>query len=248
MNLLTRLTPAEVLFLRKYTSSSLKDLIKYTSLHLMVRGALHMKTETRLDRRGNARKYHYVIPGPMFDTYPAKPHEQELLYILKDERYARGILLRFFIRLLFKKVDTGRAYMRYVIRSADMRHYARRTLGLYFYTRQGREQQRELINEFKQAENDFSAALKNDRTRAAEMLSAFGGNAWLLHDVPSDLLERLNKGLTDEEAYQATLADNDWYDDYLFNDFFDSYDHSFDSAGSDWGDGGSDGDGDGGDW
>lgn len=252
MQYLTQLTPAEISFVSQHNDVSLKDVAKMTFFHLVIRGALQIRTETRVDRRkGRDRIFEYVAPGPNYTNYPAKPHELLFLELFNDERRKGGLLLRYFIRLVYEKAIATDRLARKVAQSRDMIPYLAyprlaRWLGLFFkLSRHGELRKAEMINELESVKESFVNALKEERSRAMEIAIAIGGNLLFIHPFDSELGTLFDQEMIaamNQRTFTDDVVEAAWWHDWGnggFDSFSDSFDSGYSSAESSWDSGGS---------
>ena len=252
MQHLTQLTPAEVFLITQDNEVSLKELTKMSFFHLIIRGVLRIRTETRIDkRRGQTRVFEYVTLGPNYTTYPAKPHELLFLDCFSDEKRKNGLLLRYFIRLVYGKTTTLEYFMRKVAQSRDMVPYLAfprlvRWWWLFFkLSAHGKLRKTEITNELVNVKERFVNALIDERSKAMEIAISLGGNLLFIHPFDSELGTLFDQEMTaamNRRTFRDDVIEAAWWTDWgsgNYGSFSDAFDFSDSSAESSWDNNGS---------
>jgi len=232
MSYLTTLTPAENLLLRDGHMVSLRLMLKGTLMDLLMRGVLaYQESEARPSRLERPRRYKYIVPGKLFDTYLALPHENVFLgpYRNGSVRYQ----LRNLVSIALERTEGRRKYCRSVRLSPRLAPLYTPVLTNVLATGlkngQGRFARKDLVAEIELMETAILAALVDDRQGAIRMINDLGGNVLLLKRLPDNLLGDLNDDLFADRKQRERGSSGcgggtgcgGWHHD-SFNDGFDS--------------------------
>jgi len=203
MKYLSQLSPAECLLVLNGSDISIKELLKYTFLDLVLKRVLKVvEVEKPISSREGTRIYKYIKRGKAFNSYYPMEHEQAFLATFKKERDSE-ILMRHFVRIFFRMTGTESHYKSTLykypgIRSYFPQNWLQRVTGVSAGTPERLETAKKINAEIKELEQSLPNLLKNDRFKAAEILEKIKGNVFLLKNTETSLHEQVEKELTYE--------------------------------------------------
>ncbi|MBL0742748.1 hypothetical protein [Chryseolinea lacunae] len=234
MKLLSTLTPAETLLLRKGDTVTLNEMLKFTLMDLLLKQVLEMKDVTRQAHpKEPVQKYKYVSTGAQFATYKARVHERVFLSPFKSGKKNSdlSILFRNLVKVGYENAKSRGWYVTDLFSTATLgaafeRSFWQRFSGKFSYTRQGLQWQTEVENEIATLESDLPQKMKKDRANTLEMLKGIGGNIFLLSGIDVELARTIERALQEhmvETAPPFVAGGGCWSD-------FSTYDSQFDSS------------------
>jgi hypothetical protein len=206
--LLSKLTPAETLLIRDGDEVSVKELLKYTFMDLLVKQVLMTEdVERQLNMRDPVRIYKYVSPGKNFSQYTSLPHELPFLLPFRRNSDNR-LLFKNCVQVGYENVESKRALHK-AIRLLPSLHNAfsasllEKVFGEFSYTDRGLELKRQVEEEIKQLERELTVLMVNDREKAMEKLKPIGGNVFLLHALNFTVLREIDEAFSKELTRQG---------------------------------------------
>ena len=203
MKYLSQLSPAETLLVINGNDISLKELLKYTFLDLVLKKVLQVvEVEKPISSREGTRSYKYIKLGKNFKTYYPKEHEQVfLLPFAKSDN--KEILIRHFIKIGYGNIRNEGAYKNILYRYPGLKPYFKRNLFQRLFggsqsTSVRLEMSQKLRAEIKDLEINLPLFLISDRLKAAEIMERIKGNVFLLKDTETSLHSQIEKELAYE--------------------------------------------------
>lgn len=243
MEILSKITPAETLLIQKGGSASLKELLKFTMMDLLLKKVLDIETlEDELDEEGNPLKI--IKKGSEFDNYQALPHELPFAEPFQKSSDLE-VLFKDLIKIVYEKVRSKTSYVFKYLMESDVIYgcfksgFFNRTFGTISITADGKIVRKEINIALEDLEHHLPEMIKEKPDEAAIAIRKIGGNIFLIDDFDFELLKQF-----DEEVYKDLRRYNDFDDDFII--YFVLFDSVFDDFGNagDWdfgGDGGGDG-------
>jgi len=266
MRLLSILSPAETMLVID-SSCSLKDMMKFTFMDLLLKKVIEIKVEKKkvITRDKYAKKieaiksYNYVIKGKNFDKYTQKTHE--LIYLSPFNKSSSiKILFKHLIKMAYENARGASSFKKAVLKSKNINglvkvNFLQQIFGGISLTKEGTKTKQEILNYLKPIDESIADLLNDNKKKALELLLSLGGNIFLLKNLDFTLLKTIDRELLKEQksAYEESHDSGldwwyyfDFYDgaggfDSYFGDFdntIDSFNSDFDSAGSSSGDNG----------
>ena len=250
MQLLSKLSPAETMLLIESSSSSLKDLMKFTFMDLLLKKVIEIKEEKRRPnpRDKYVRKYTYIIKGKNLPKYSPKAHE--LIFIKSFIKSPSiKILFKHFIKMGYEEAKGVNSFKKSIISSNIMNQYAKqsffqRIFGGFTLSNDGQKVKSEVLAYLKPIDDNIGNIINRDKVKALDILVTLGGNIFLLNNLDFKLLKKIDSQLIKEQKliYSESYAYGDdwWYyfdfyeDSYMFDSYFDNFDHTVDSFDSDF--------------
>jgi hypothetical protein len=182
MNYFNSLTPAENLLVRDRSSASLKQMLEFTLMDLLLKGVL--KIEYNDTSNADAFKVPYITKGENFDTYASVSHEQ--IFLRPFATFAKtGIMLKNFIKLLFEISRGPRKYRMLVAESPRISHHFKSPdffhwFGVFPLNKKGRAARADIVFEQTKLTGKFAALWEADRKAALAIIEEVKGNIFLL--------------------------------------------------------------------
>jgi hypothetical protein len=239
MKNLKELTPAQTLILTTHGKASLKDLLKYTLLDLLMKKVLVAEEEG-----DEESKVHYLRRGENFLSYHAEAHEHPFLKLFEDDPdivLTRDQLIKSVVAAAISRAAYvhRRLAASTKLNQAFKQSFFDRLFGIVVLSDAGKSLAEKVAKELNELEELLPDLLANDHRRLREILTQLHGNVFLIPGFEPESLAAL------DEDFRKQLVGGDTYVDYFPFIYFDSYsssfDDSFDAAGSS-GEGGCGGD------
>lgn len=203
MKHLSQLSPAECLLILNGSRVSMKELLKYTFLDLVLRRVLQVvEVEKPISLREGSRTYKYIKLGINFKTYYPRDHEQVFLMpFQKSDQNA--ILIRHFIKLGYNNIHSETHYKSILYSYPNLKRYFSRTIFQRLFggsksTAIRLETARQIQLEIKELEQKLPFLLLNNNIEAAEIMERIKGNVFLLKDTETSLHEHVERELSYE--------------------------------------------------
>ena len=249
MEILNKLSPAQVHLIREGVDATLKDLLKYTLADLLLREILTLEErEDQTHPNSLPRDLTYVFPGENFRNYECQLHEMCFL----ESFYQSDDIEIMFKHLVVAAYQNARPKGEYVYRQlikgeALTGYFKTGVFNAVFarviLTEQGVAAKQQIESALQDIEQRLPALRKSSKAAASQMLRSIRGNVLFLADLDLDWLAEIDAELAQIIAQQKQREGPDEFPD-LFefaDDWFDAFDTAFDSAASSdsGGDGGS---------
>lgn len=255
MKLLSTLSPAETMLVID-SSCSLKDMMKYTFMDLLLKRVIEIKVEnTRVLARDKYAKkveviksYNYVIKGKNFDKY--NPKVNELIFLAPYQKSTSiKILFKHLVKMAYENAGSSKSFKSSVLNSKNLKDLLKVNLfqqifGGMSLTQEGTRTKNEILKYLKPIDENIHNLLNGDKKKALELLLSLGGNIFLLNNLDFSLLKKIDKQLLKEQksVYNESYDTGDdwWYyfdfydDNYAFDSYFDDFDSTIDSFDSDF--------------
>lgn len=255
MKLLSKLSPAETMLVIN-SSCSLKDMMKFTFMDLLLKRVIEIKVENKkvLTRDKYAKKitvlksYNYVIKGKNFNKY--NPKEHELIFLAPYQKSSSiKILFKHLIKVAYENARSSKVFKSKVLNSKNLKGLLRvnilqQIFGGMSLTPEGTKIKDEILKYLKPIDQNIHSLLNGDKKKALELLLSLGGNIFLLNNMDFSLLKKIDNQLLREQKSVYTesydTADDWWYyfdfydDAYAFDSYFDDFDSTIDSFDSDF--------------
>ncbi len=208
--LLTKLTAAESLLLRKGDEAPFKDLLKYTLMDLLLKQVLMIED---VQRQPSARdpivNYKYVKAGKNFYQHSTLSHELVFLSIFRKNP-GMSMLFRNCVQVGFENGRSQKAFQ-HLVRSSPSLHQAfyqsllQRLVGGFFYTEAGFQLRIALDNEVRELEGQLAKLLKENKDQGLEQLKSLGANILLIGGLaPTEFKEFEEAFFREQRQHQST--------------------------------------------
>jgi hypothetical protein len=233
MNLIiSKLSPAETLLLRDGDKVTVRELLKYTLMDLLLKQVLEIQyTERQAHARDPVRQTKYIATGKNFGTY--RPLRHEFPFMTGFVRKGDTMLFRNCVQVAYENTGT-KTDMHTRIRATPMMKEVfsnsifHRIFNLCSYTDEGLKLKTTVTNELSTIERDLSKLLANEKAKALELLKHIGGNIFLIRGVDFAILKEIDEAFSERSEFGGgggcgAGCGSTWID-------FDSHGHDFDSS------------------
>jgi hypothetical protein len=228
--ILSKLTPAETLLVRNGKEATLKDMLKYTLMDLLLKQVLIIEeVERQPSKRDLIRVYKYISVGKKFSAYKCMPHELVFLFAYRKNSSIR-ILFRNCVKIGYENAQSGKEFNKLIMSSRELKNaFSISLLKKMFsdgfsYTDKGTQFKIQLENEIQYLEQHLRKEIDNDKRRVIETLKQIGGNIFLLNGMEFSLLKEIDDELLKEfNRPEVSSGCGTWTT-------FETYDHDFDSS------------------
>lgn len=238
MDILATTSSVETHLVLETSRSSLKDLLRLTLLDLLLKRVLELRiVDIQHHPNDPVIKDYYVIAGANFNGYRYKAHERVLLQTFIRNSSSK-LLLRHLINKGLKTAKDEKTFIfRYIRKSPLLRKKFKGSIlySLFGVTRlneEGKELQEHLFTEIRGLEVELPKLLLQDPQKALETLLAIKGNLFLLRNVKTNILDKINPAFF-KEIKQTTHEKIDFGEQTYFWDLLTIYSrftHDFDRA------------------
>ncbi len=250
MKLLSKLSPAETLLIVENSSSSLKDLMKFTFMDLLLKRVLEIKIVHKKahPRDKYIREYNYVVAGKNIEKY--KPKEHELIYLspyLKNKEIS--LLFRHVIKMGYEQTNGLSRYKKTIASSENIKQhfgtsFFQKIFGGQSLTVLGKTTKRKIVEFLDSTDADIADIIIADKKKALGILIFLGGNIFLLKNLDFQLLKKIDGQIIQEQKTEYVEGTNyyddswiyfDFYEDsYMFDSFFEGFNDTIDSFDTDF--------------
>ncbi len=239
MEILTKLTPAEVCLIRNRNYASYKELLRLTMADLTLKRVIRKITVS-----GDNSETQYVSPGENFSVYQAKSHEAIFLSPFKKDQELE-IRLDHYIKLIVQKAQNKRVYIfARLLRATGFGTNVKQGLFNKLFctirlTDSGKQLRAELMKVFSILEKQLPELIQNDKESALVILDAIYGNVFLVNGLDHGLLTDIDKALESNlikrnKPNKPTKSSGGGFGcaGYFggYDDTGSSFDHAFDSV------------------
>lgn len=246
MELLSKLTPAETSLLLNGSQLSLKDLLKYTFIDLILKKVIRIiEVERQPHPRDRVRYYTYVAVAQNFETY--KPISHELIFLATFLKSVDlQIQFRHLIKIALQNADTKRIFINKIVSSPHLighfeSNFLNSLLGRICLSPRGTIAKNELMKEIGILEKKLPIALHGNKREVVAILNAINGNVFLINNLDLNLLKLIDQKFFKEfertdPSRQAGCYGGCWH---FHDSYSSSFDKSYDSADTSYSEGGS---------
>lgn len=246
MEILKKLSPAETYLIIEDNTVSLKNLLKYTLVDLILKKVLILKEEQfQPAEKDPIQTIVYIKAGENFKSHKAKAHEHIFLQTLSVNEELE-ITFRHFIGVVYENVASKRKYIYKAVRKNPITEtcisngFIGRLFGMKILTKKGHAVKKEIQRAISELEEGLPKLVANSSDQLESLLSEIGGNVLLLKSFDLSLLKEIDsqfnkhsqKGTSDIDGCSGCFVFFDFYMD-AFDTEFDGFDAS---SGSSWGD------------
>ena len=193
MEILSKLSPAEIKFILSKGASSFDTLLECTFCDLILKRVIQVKKhEKNSDTQDQILQSTYVVQGSEFENYISKPHEDVLLKPLKIDKYLK-IKFKHFVQLVFNEAHVNTDYMADLIQSDDLKpfykqSYVFRMFNKYPLNKAGKHLQSELKAHFDKIDSLINIDINHGRNEAIKTIVKLKGHVFLLKNLNYDQL------------------------------------------------------------
>ncbi len=243
MELLAKTSPSETHLLLKQNKAEFKDLLKFTFIDLVRKNVLEPIKVTK-GARGRTRTNTYVHIGSQFKHY--QPSKHEIIYLSPFQKSPSvQIHIKSFVKMSIENSGGLFAYRKAILSSSNLsslidNRLIPRIFNWVKLTPLGVSTKKEIANYLRKLEDEIPELLKNNQKEALKRLLAIQGNFYLLNNLDFELLNQIDSDLVIElnRQYQNSynsFSDIDYW--YALENYSNSFDNGYDSAGYDSGSG-----------
>jgi hypothetical protein len=198
MTYLSKYTPAETILILDNSGADIKELLKTTFIHLLLKEVLEITTITResSSSRRTIRTYKYIIKGKNFNTY--KPLEHELVFLSPYQKSSSiKILTQHLIRMGFQNAISESKYITVISQSNSIKRYFTKNIiqmifGGFTTNQEGINLKEKIKIEIALVENDLKEFIETDKDKAMQILNVIGGNVFLLKNIEVSHLKQID--------------------------------------------------------
>lgn len=200
---ISKLTPAETLLVRDGGQASMRELLKYTLMDLILKQVLKIEdVERQLNARDPVKVYRYVSTGETFRHYDCLRHELTFLAPFYENSDSR-MLFKNCVRIGYENARTKRVLHQKVrgtteLRDAFSTSFLQTIFGGYDYTQKGLALKTQVDEELLQLENELPKLLASDKEKALAKMKLIGGNIFLLKTIDLGLLKEFDEAFPKE--------------------------------------------------
>lgn len=266
MKLLSSLSPAETQLLLN-TSSSYKELMKFTFLDLLLKKVIEVKeikkTATTKDKYAKkvqiTKSEKCIVKGKNFDNYV--PKSFELGFLSPFQKSPKIVILfKHYIKMSYQNCGGGKGYKTLIMDNCKplnlfTMNILQQIFGGLSLTQEGKSAKDDIVAFLNQTDEIINDLLVNDQEKALDILLAIGGNIFLLKNLNFELIKQFDQSFIriqkakrkdffnddDNRIFYFDLFENAFYNS-LFIDEFEytmySFDSDFEDAGCSSGDSG----------
>ena len=216
MELLTKITPAETLFILK-PDSFLKDLMKYTMMDLLMQEKLTLINFDPHPVQGSQRfGYAGVMIGKNFQREEPKLHEMIFLFPFY-KRPQKRIVVKHLLQMALRAAESESHFKeRLLLDSAELKPLfeKKRLHGIFGGVQlspEGKKIQSQIVKQFNYYDQILPSLINEDRAMALETLPHIKGNILLLNSFKFDLIQIIGFEITrvKEEVEEGIPYSND---------------------------------------
>lgn len=225
MENLKKYAPAQVIAITSTDYPQLKKFIKFTTMDLLIRGILKIKT--------NDLDVMNICVGPEFKKHQPIPLEEPIISIFLEDDQIRLIMNRF-VKLTFENAKSIKPYLfERIIEQPGFSSFFnqgfwQRFLASIRLSEEGKELRRKLQAELDQLKVELPDMLKSNPEDVKKLIHEIGGNIFLVDGFDWNELKKLNFDLPTSER----AGDDMWLYMFMFTDFGSSFDTQVDDFSS----------------
>ena len=213
MELLTKLTPAETLFILR-PASLLRDFMKYTMMDLLLQEKLVLINFDPKPVQGASRLgYTGVMIGRNFQREEPKLHEMIFLFPFYKNPKKR-IVFRHLIQLAMNTAKSESNFKERLLLDDEhmkplfTKKFIHKIFGGVRLSEEGKKVQQEIIKQFNAYDIMLPPLIKTDQEKARETLRDIKGNILLLNAFKFDLIQVIGReiAMLEEELEEGFSA------------------------------------------
>jgi len=218
MKTISQLTPAENYLLTNQSLASLKELLKYTFIDLLLKKVLKFNKPSKYKTLSAIN----ICIGPKFSTYFPKKHELAFLEIFNKSRDL-NIMFSKLIKVSYQYAHSKQIFVfDHLFDSSNIsKSLLTSTFHRLFFniqlTKDGLQLEAKIRQELKELEKSFPKLIRNNPREGKAILNKIKGNVFLLKNVDFELLKEIEPSL---KKPPKDIEEKDT--DCFF--YFDSYD------------------------
>ncbi len=215
MEILTQLTPAEVLLLRNLDKASLKELCKVTFMDLIVRQVLQIADTPEHEEAEATAENIFIEIGSRFNEKEYHPHETPFLapYLRND---TLSISLKGLIREAVNRLDRQRKNFIALLRTSPMvakgfkNGWWYRFMNILSLTPEGKEMKKAVEEAIEDLQTQLPELIEKEPQQATELIKRLGGNVFLLDNFDFQILNTLDEGFRKQISMYTDLSEIDF--------------------------------------
>lgn len=234
MNHLSKLSPAETLFVLQGHNATIKELLKVTFMDLLLKQVVRtVEVQRQPSRRDTIRIYRYVLTGKNFNSYKPLPHENIFLAPFQKKESAQ-ILFRHLVKMGYQNAQSQSILHSTLRKSPNIDGCVSRNpfqiiFGGFYVTPKGFELRNTIQSEIRELEEKLPPLINEDLEKARDILKVIRGNIFLLTSIEFALLNQIDTQLLSEMNKRNATSDGIGCSGCTW-DSFDSYTDSFNSS------------------
>lgn len=202
MEILAKLSPAQVKMILSNGDSSLGDILKHTFSDLLLKQVIQADRKFKQQQFKKSKrtiKSTYITIGPNFESYKPKSHE---LPLLKPFIKSKNLKIKFkhFIRMAFEEAYVKSTHKAELIKHPELKPYFKQNIFYKLFHRyplnsKGKQIQHRLQTYFNEVNKTINQNLKDNRQDALKTLYILGGHIFLLNQLDIKLLKYITPEL-----------------------------------------------------
>jgi hypothetical protein len=236
MKNLSQFAPAETLLLIEGKNAQLKDLLKVTLMDLFLKQALQtIEISSPSTSKSLPVPNTYVVSGANLGHYRPMAHEDVFLSAFYQNA-ERQILFNNLIKIGYEKAKTEKHYGKLILKNKKLDRYFLQgfiTLfkGNFSLTTTGEQMAGDIRAEITNLETTLPLLMKDDPSKAMEVMKMIGGNIFLVKGIDLKLMREIETHVAsgntrlNHSSYSSTSDTLTWI-------ALDSHAHHFDNSGS----------------
>jgi hypothetical protein len=234
MKQLSKLSPAETLFVLQDKNASIRELLKVTFMDLLLKQVIRtIEVQRQVSSKDAVRVYKYIGIGKNFWAYQPLPHENIILGPFQRNN-SDQILFRHIVKICYQNAKSESKLHNVLRQSPNLvRCYSlsiiQSLFGGFSITTEGQELRNKVESEISQLEKQLPPLILNDHQKALDILKDIKGNIFLITNIEFDLLKQIDNELL-AEMNKREDNNNDGGCSGCTWDSFDNYSESFDSS------------------
>jgi hypothetical protein len=200
VDILQKIAPAETLFIL-HPESSLRDLMKYTFMNLLMQEVLVLINFDPKPVQGAARLgFAGVMIGKRFKQSEPRLHEMVFLFPFY-KKPAKRIVVRHLLQMALDAAKNEVHFKQYLLDGEEMKPlftktFLQKLFGGVTLSDKGKSVKEDIIKQFNHYDKILPPLIKTDREKALEMISHINGNMLLLNAFKFDLIQMIGKEIS----------------------------------------------------
>lgn len=223
INYLSVLKPAATLVLLSPTKSSLKDIIRLTLLDLSLKKVLSVQHKDIKLHPNNpyARTRTVVETCKNFHNYRTHTYETNFLNILDEESYFQ---LRPYLHTIYSKTPLDAKMKKKVLKQHKILNlfsvaFRFDKFSLFILNKNGKEVRNEIQRYLTAIDHNLHTIIDESPEQALQFVSFLKGNIFLLKNMTSEVLEKINKLIIQQKVAPKDVY-YDLFDVFNFSEVF----------------------------